>query len=234
MAQEARAPVPPAVITIDGPAGAGKTTVAQALADRLGFLLLDSGALYRAVALTALERAVALSDDDALERIAAGLQVRFEPTASGARVWLFGRDVTAAIREPSVSDAASQVSARPRVRTALLPLQRTLGAGRGVVAEGRDMGTVVFPDAPAKFFLVASAEERARRRTEQLRQAGHAAASHEQVQEEQEARDRRDSEREVAPLRPAPEAIVVDTTALALAEVVERVHRAALLRLGVR
>ena len=224
----------PAVITIDGPAGAGKTTVARALAERLGFMLLDSGALYRAVALVALERAIGFQDDQALEAIAVKLPVRFERHGSGTRVWLAQRDVTAEIREPSVSDAASRVSARPRVRAALLGLQRAIAVGRGVVAEGRDMGTVVFPDAAVKIFLVASPEERARRRTQELRDAGHAAADHAQVQEEQETRDRRDSEREVAPLRPAPDAVVMDTTDLPLEAVVDEVHRVVVRRLGRR
>jgi CMP/dCMP kinase len=217
---------PRAVVTIDGPAGAGKTTVARALAERLGFSLLDSGALYRAVALCALEQAVDLGDDPALERIAAGLQIRFEP-GSTVRCLLGERDVTEAIRAPAVSEAASRVSARPRVRAALLVLQRRLGA-QGLVAEGRDMGTVVFPDAAVKFFLVASPGERARRRAQELRLAGHEGVREAEVEREQEIRDRRDSERQVAPLRPAPDAQVVDTTGKTLAEVIDRLHGAVL------
>jgi cytidylate kinase len=215
------------VVTIDGPAGAGKTSVARALAERLGFTLLDSGALYRAVALVALEQDVALEDDAALEAIASDLPIRFDSAAGVQRCWLDDRDVTTAIREPRVGDAASRVSARPAVRAALLGLQRRVAEGGGVVAEGRDMGTVVFPDAVAKFFLTASPEERARRRSEQLRQAGLAAVSAGDVQREQEVRDRRDSQREAAPLRAAEDAVVVDTTAVAEDEVVSRIERAA-------
>ena len=217
--------LPPAVVTIDGPAGAGKTSVARSLAERLGYVLLDSGALYRAVAFVALERAVGLEDDEALERIATVLSIRFEPAEGSQRCWVDGRDVTAAIRTPRISEAASRISARPGVRTALLGLQRKIAEHRGVVAEGRDMGTVVFPDAPVKFFLIASAEERARRRTHQLSQSGVEAPSEAQVREEQEVRDRRDSEREVAPLRPATDAVVVDTTALSEDEVIEGLER---------
>ena len=217
--------VPAAVVTIDGPAGAGKTSVARALAERLGFALLDSGALYRAVALVALERGVALDDDATLEAIARTLAIRFEPADSFQRCWLDGRDVTAAIRERRVGDAASRVSARPAVRAALLGLQRRVAEGRGVVAEGRDMGTVVFPEAPVKFFLTASAEERARRRSEQLRRSGVAAVSQGEVQKEQEVRDQRDSQREAAPLRAASDAVAVDTTALSEEEVVARIER---------
>ena len=218
----------PAVVTIDGPAGAGKTSVARALAQRLGYVLLDSGALYRAVALVALERAVGLEDDEALGRIAAALRIRFERAEGFQRCWLDERDVTAAIRAPLISEAASRVSAQPAVRAALLGLQRRVAEDRGVVAEGRDMGTVVFPDAPVKFFLVASPQERARRRMHQLRQSGVAAPTETQVQEQQEARDRRDSEREVAPLRPATDAIVVDTTALSEDEVIAKLERTAI------
>lgn len=217
-------PVPPAVVTIDGPAGAGKTSVARALAERLGCVLLDSGALYRAVALVALERDVDLEDDVALGRIAGELSIRFEPAEGFQRCWLDGRDVTGEIRTPHISEAASRVSAQPAVRAALLGLQRRVAEGRGVVAEGRDMGTVVFPDARVKFFLVASPEERARRRTHQLRQSG-LTPTQTQVRDEQEARDRRDSEREVAPLRPAVDAVVVDTTALSEDDVIDELER---------
>lgn len=221
----------PKVVTIDGPAGAGKTTVSRALAEKLGFTLLDSGALYRAVALTALERSVAPDDDDGLEGIAESLDIRFDLRGGTQRVWIGGRDVTTAIREPHISERASKVSARPRVRAALLALQRGMGEGGGLVAEGRDMGTVVFPDAPLKVFLDASADERARRRGKELRQAGHDKA-HEEVRREQQLRDRRDSERQVAPLRAAADAVVVDTTNMPLDQVVSTIQQLVSERIG--
>ncbi len=192
------------LVAIDGPAGAGKSTVARAAAAALGFTYLDTGAMYRAVALARLRDAAA--DPDALTIV-----------VDGDRVMLDGEDVTEAIRAPQVSEAASQVAADPAVRAALVRRQRALIAGGDWVAEGRDIGTVVAPGAELKVFLTASAEERARRRAAQTGQEPAA------VLAEQDRRDARDSEREASPLLAAPDAVTVDTTGLSLPEVVDRI-----------
>ncbi|MEM9491476.1 MAG: (d)CMP kinase [Myxococcota bacterium] len=209
----------PIVVTIDGPAGAGKSSVARALAHALGYRLLDTGALYRTVTLLAHERGVAWDDEDGLARLCAGLSVEFHQVAGQQRVVADGRDVTEAIRRPEISVGASQVSAVPAVRAELLDLQRRLGAAGGVVVEGRDTGTVVFPRAEAKFFLTASAEVRARRRFEELVAAG-AAVTYEDTLADQRERDRRDSERAIAPLIQAPDAEVVDSSKRSIDDVV--------------
>jgi cytidylate kinase len=203
------------VVTIDGPAGAGKSTVAKRLARRLGYRLLDTGALYRSVALAARRAGVAWDDEAGLAAIAAALRVDFAFVGEENRVLLDGADVTAAIRTPEMSDGASRVSALPAVRAALLDLQRRLGAEGGVVVEGRDVGTVVFPHADAKFFLTASPEVRARRRAEELGSADVAA-----ILEEMRVRDERDSTRATAPLRQAADAMPVDTSDLDVDHVV--------------
>ena len=202
------------LVAIDGPAGAGKSTVARALADELGFSYLDSGALYRSVALLAME--VPQAEPAELAR---GMRIEFDERsgAGGLRVLLDGRDVTAAIRAPEVAVAASQVAADPAVRSALLEKQRALLAGGDWVAEGRDIGTVVAPDAELKVFLTAGERERARRRA--LEQHEDADA----VLAELAARDERDRSREVAPLKPAPDAVRIDTSSLTAGEVVARV-----------
>jgi cytidylate kinase len=220
----------PFIVAIDGPAGAGKSTASRRLAARLGFAMVDTGAIYRAVALAADRRAVAWDDDAGLGELLAALDVRFEPPPPGGgsqRVLLDGEDVTAAIRTPRVSLGASAVSARPVVRAGLLELQRrlALAAGSpGAVLEGRDIGTVVFPDADAKFFLTASPEVRARRRFDELRARGDA-ATYDDVLADQLRRDRQDSERAVAPLRPAPDAVVLDSSGEDADGVVERLAR---------
>lgn len=201
------------VIAIDGPAGAGKSTVARAVAARLGFTFLDSGAMYRCVALAALEAGADLDDGDALASLAAGLEIGLDR----ARVLLGGRDVSAAIRTPEVTAAASRVSVHPGVREAMVGRQQALIAAGSYVAEGRDIGTVVSPEAPLKVFLTAADEERARRRA---RQSGEAL---EAVLAAQRARDSRDSEREHGALRAAADAVEVDTTALTQQQVVERI-----------
>jgi cytidylate kinase len=201
------------VIAIDGPAGAGKSTVARAVAGALGFTYLDSGAMYRCVALAALERGVDLDDPAAAAILARGLEIGF----SGDGVELDGRDVTAAIRSPEVSVAASRVSVHPGVRAAMVARQRALIAAGRYVAEGRDIGTIVSPDAPLKVFLTASPEERARRRA---RDTGEA---EEQVLEAQAERDRRDRGRSHGALRTADDAVELDTTGLTAEQVAQRV-----------
>ncbi len=202
------------VIAIDGPAGAGKSTVARAVAGRLGFTYLDSGAMYRCVALAALERGADLGDGAAVGEVACSLAIALD----GERVELDGRDVSAAIREARVTDASSLVSVHPAVREAMVVEQRRLIAAGRYVAEGRDIGTVVSPEAPLKVFLTASPEERARRRAEQT---GEDPAA---VLVAQQERDARDETREHSALRAAEDAVEIDTTGLALDEVVDRIE----------
>ena len=226
----------PPIVAIDGPAGAGKSTVARELARRLGFTIVDTGAIYRAVALAARRANIGWEDDGALSQLLdEGLGIAFAPGPDTQRVLLRGEDVTEAIRTPEISRGASVVSARPVVRKKLLGLQRQLGraAGQGAVLEGRDIGTVVFPDADVKFFLTASDEARAARRHAELQDRG-LSVPLEEVLADQRRRDKDDSERAIAPLKPAPNAIVVDTTGMDLGEAVERTHRMARERLGMR
>jgi len=201
------------VVTIDGPAGAGKSSVAKLLARRLGYRLLDTGAIYRAVALTARERGVAWDDGPGVAALAEGIDISFRLDGAVNHVTLNGQDVTAAIRTPDMSDGASRVSALPEVRAALLGLQRRIGAAGGVVVEGRDIGTVVFPDAEAKFFLTANTDERARRRVAELTAAGKPVDAA-QTKAEIVARDTRDSTRAAAPLRKAEDAVEIDSSAM--------------------
>lgn len=201
------------VIAIDGPAGAGKSSVARAVAKALDFTYLDSGAMYRCVALAAIERGGDLDDDEAMGAVARGVAADLDH----GRVRLDGRDVTAAIREPGVTAAASHVSVHPQVREALVARQRELIAAGRYVAEGRDIGTVVSPDAPLKVFLTASDEERARRRAAQTGEDPEA------VLAAQRRRDERDTAREHSALRAAEDAVELDTTGLALEQVVGRV-----------
>ena len=217
------------IVAIDGPAGAGKSTVARQLARRLGFTIIDTGAIYRSVALAAQRAGIAWEDDTGLSRLLdAGLGLTFQ----GERVLLRGEDVTEAIRTPEISRGASVVSARPVVRQKLLQLQRDLGraAPRGAVLEGRDIGTVVFPDADVKFFLTASDEARAQRRHAELAEKGLSVPLPE-VLADQRRRDKDDTERAIAPLRAAADAVVVDTTGFDLEQVVERCFRVASQRL---
>ena len=201
------------VIAIDGPAGAGKSTVARGVADALGLTYLDSGAMYRSVALAALRRGVDPGDGEALGKLASGVEIIFD----AEKVRLEGEDVTKAIREPEVSDAASRVAAHPEVRAAMVAGQRALIERGGYVAEGRDIGTVVSPDAPLKVFLTASDDERARRR------AAESGEPVERVIAEHRRRDARDTQREHGALRPADDAVEVETSALSVTEVVDRV-----------
>jgi CMP/dCMP kinase len=201
------------VIAIDGPAGAGKSTVARAVAEALGFTYLDSGAMYRCVALAALHRGVELDDQAATGEVARSIEI----TLDDGRVELDGEDVTTKIRTPEVDLAASQVSVHPAVRKEMVKLQRALIESGRYVAEGRDIGTVVSPDAPLKVFLTASDEVRAQRRAEESR------VLFEDVVEAQRERDARDTEREHSALRPADDAVELDTTDLSIAEVVDEV-----------
>jgi len=211
------------IVAIDGPAGSGKSTVARGVARRLGFTYLDSGALYRAVTLAALEAGADLDDGPALGELAAAAQVELhERDQDAVQVLLDGRDVTEEIRDPAVTGASSRVAAHPEVRAALLRKQRELIAAGDYVVEGRDIGTVVAPDAPIKAFLTADPEERARRRAAELRRRGLEAQA-EDVRQAIEQRDRLDSTRSAAPLRAADDAVVIDTTGLDAAQVIDRV-----------
>jgi CMP/dCMP kinase len=211
------------IIAIDGPAGAGKSTVAKHLAAHFGLLNLETGAMYRAFALKALRSGVSPDDSVALQRLAATTAIVLEPTPAGNRVLLNGADVTGEIREAEVTQAASRVSVHPPIRTWMVDLQREMGRRGGVVMEGRDIGTVVFPDADLKFFLDASPEARSQRRYEQTGSAT-AAATPEVISKELRERDERDRNRAESPLRPAPDAVVIDSTGLTLDEVLNRIE----------
>ncbi|GKX56114.1 cytidylate kinase [Leminorella grimontii] len=208
------------VITVDGPSGVGKGTLCQALAQKLGWHLLDSGAIYRVLALAALHHNVDLSCEEALVPLATHLDVRFVYQQSELQVVLEGETVTNEIRNERVGSAASQVAAFPRVREALLRRQRAFREAPGLIADGRDMGTIVFPDAPVKFFLDASAEERARRRMLQLQAKGECVKFDRLLSEIQE-RDARDRNRTVAPLVPAADALMLDSTHMGIEEVIQ-------------
>ena len=210
----------PFLLAIDGPAGAGKSTASRRAAAALGFAMVDTGAIYRTVALAALRSGIALDDDEALRHLLPRTRIAFRPGA----VLLDDADVSAEIRTPEISRGASVVSARPVVRAALLDLQRqlALAAPSGAVLEGRDIGTVVFPDADLKIFLTASDETRARRRYDELRARGED-VTFESVLAAQRKRDRDDTDRAIAPLRAADDAVKLDTSALDLDQVVDRI-----------
>lgn len=208
------------VICIDGPSGAGKGTLSQHLAAELGWHLLDSGALYRVVGFASRLAAVSLEDSDAVAGIARSLDVDFRPTDDGVSVWLAGDDVTAHLRTEEGGRDASTVAALPAVREALLLRQQELARAPGLIADGRDMGTVVFPRAPLKIFLTASAEARAERRFHQLQGMGES-VSLARLLTDIEQRDARDQSRIVSPLVPAEDAIVIDSTALSADEVLQ-------------
>jgi cytidylate kinase len=213
-----------AVITIDGPSGSGKGTIAGLLAKQLGWNLLDSGALYRLLAFAARNHGVDLTNEEALKLLAAHLDVQFIAAEAGQaqKIILEGEEVTDAIRNEQIGAGASQVAALPAVRSALLQRQRAFREMPGLIADGRDMGTVVFPDAPLKVFLTASAEERAQRRYLQLKAKGDD-VNLASLLEEIQARDERDTQRAVAPLKPAVDAIQLDSTELSIEQVLERI-----------
>ncbi|WP_427979871.1 (d)CMP kinase [Agarivorans sp.] len=208
------------VVTIDGPSGSGKGTLCQKLAEHYQWHLLDSGAIYRVLALAALHHNVVLDNEDALSLLAAHLDVSFKANEGGTLVILEGEDVSLEIRKETAGNAASKVAAFPRVREALLRRQRAFKQAPGLIADGRDMGTVVFVDAPVKIFLEASAAERAQRRYNQLQEKGFN-VSFEHLLSEIEERDQRDRNRTVAPLVPAQDALVIDSTSLSIEEVVQ-------------
>lgn len=213
-------PSKPILITIDGPAGAGKTTVSKALAEAVGYNYVDTGALYRAVALAAHRERISSEDDGGLERVCRGLTLVFERAENGTRLLLNGEDVTGLIRSPEMSMMASAVSARPVVREFLLSVQKELGRRREAVFEGRDMGTVVFPDAEVKFFLDASPRVRALRRYREI--ADTASVTLEEVEQDIIRRDKNDSTRVIAPLKSAQDAVIIDSSDVSVDEVVEK------------
>ncbi|HET6351196.1 MAG TPA: (d)CMP kinase [Coriobacteriia bacterium] len=217
------------IIAIDGPAGSGKSTVAKLVATKLGFHYLDTGAMYRAVAVRALDNGFELSDEPALAEIAASQKIGFEHEGAESlptRVLIGGEDVTDAIRTPRADEAVSVVARSPKVRTAMVEQQRAIGRASNIVVEGRDIGTVVFPDAEVKVFLTASAEERARRRAAQNAARGMASDAAATL-EAMKRRDKIDTTREVSPLTLAEDAIQLDTTGLSIEQVVEAIAKLA-------
>ena len=211
------------VIAIDGPAGSGKSTIAARLARKLGYLNLESGAMYRALALKALEQRVPLDDGDALRKLAEGSVVQLEPAGDGNRVLLDGRDISQRIRDAEVTLAASRVSVHPQVRQIMVARQRELGTNGGVVMEGRDIGTAVFPNAEVKIFLDADPAVRAERRV--LQKGLQSPDEAQRVQAEIAARDQRDRTRVASPLTPASDAVILDTTNQSIDDVVDAVER---------
>jgi CMP/dCMP kinase len=216
------------IIAIDGPAGAGKSTIASRLARKLGYVNLESGAMYRALALKAIDHDISFDDEPALVKLAEESRIQLEPTLGGNRTLLDGRDVSDRIRERDVTEAASRVSVHPKVRAWMVARQREMGAGGGVVMEGRDIGTKVFPDADLKIFLDADPVVREQRRMEQQKIKGEVAAS---VAADLRERDHRDRTRAVSPLQAAADAVVIDSTSLGEDEVLARVEDLAVSRL---
>lgn len=213
------------VITIDGPSGSGKGTIARLVAAKTGFSLLDSGALYRLTALAAKNNAANFDDEDAVASQAANLDVAFEAKDGLTRIVLAGKDVSTDIRQEAIGMYASKVAAYPKVRAALLQRQRDFLQAPGLVADGRDMGTVVFPQAALKIFLTASAEERARRRLEQLKFGGQriSEGDYEKILADIQERDQKDTNRAASPLIPAADAVILDSTSLSIREVFDEV-----------
>jgi CMP/dCMP kinase len=217
------------IIAIDGPAGAGKSTIASRLARKLNYTNLESGAMYRALALRAIRSDVSFSDEAALAKLAENSRIQLEPTSTGNRVLLDGQDVTARVRETDVTEAASRVSIHPRVREWMVARQREMGAGGGVVMEGRDIGTKVFPDADVKIFLDADPVVREQRR---LRQQDLKGRDAELTAAELRLRDQRDRTRATSPLAPAPDAVILDSTKMSEDEVLRKVEEAVSKKMG--
>jgi CMP/dCMP kinase len=217
------------IIAIDGPAGAGKSTIASRLARKLGYINLESGAMYRALALKAIEKDISVDDEAALVKLAEQSQIKLEPTVGGNRTLLDGHEVSARIRERDVTEAASRVSIHPAVRAWMVSHQRAMGAGGGIVMEGRDIGTKVFPDADLKIFLDADPVVREQRRMEQLKIKGDVPAN---LAADLRERDRRDRERAASPLVAASDAVVIDSTKMSEDEVLEQVEELARKKLG--
>ena len=209
------------IVAIDGPSGSGKSTVAAMLATKLGYIHLDTGAMYRAVALAAALDNLPYDDARRLDELCEQIRIEMRRNEGVVSVYLNGQDVTEEIRSPEMSLGSSAVSAVPEVRSHMVRLQREIGSSGGIVAEGRDMGTVVFPDTPAKFYLDASPEERARRRWLQLKEMGIEEAP-EKVRREMDERDQNDTSREHSPLKKAEDAIIVDTTGMSIDQVIEK------------
>jgi cytidylate kinase len=207
------------LITIDGPAGAGKTTVSRVLADRLGYRYIDTGALYRAVALAVKTQGINPQNDSDLKRLCSGLELNFVKKDGGLRLISNGQDISDRIRTPEITMLASAVSARPVVREYLTELQRVMGSEKAAVFEGRDMGTVVFPEADLKFFLDASTRKRAQRRFDEFKSKS--TQTLDEVERDIQQRDQNDSTREVAPLKPAQDAIIIDSTDLTVEQVID-------------
>jgi len=220
------------IVAIDGPAGAGKSTVARHLARYFGLLNLETGAMYRAFAFKALAAGISLEDVPALLELSTQTDIRLEPTEAGNRVFLDGADVTGELREPSVTDGASRVSVHPQIRAWMVGLQQAMGAAGGVVMEGRDIGTVVFPNADVKIFLDAAPEVRGLRRYDQLDQTAAAELQPAEVVRELRARDERDRNRADSPLKAANDAVLLDSTHLSLDEVVARAEAIVTEKLG--
>lgn len=212
------------IIAIDGPAGAGKSTIASRLARKLGYVNLESGAMYRALALRAIDKDISFDDEPALMKLADASRIQLEPTIGGNRTLLDGKDVSSRIRERDVTEAASRVSVHPKVREWMVSHQRAMGAGGGIVMEGRDIGTKVFPDADLKIFLDADPVVREQRRMAQQKIAGELAAN---VAAELRERDRRDRTRAASPLAPAADAVVINSTAMSEDEVLAKVEKLA-------
>lgn len=210
------------IIAIDGPAGAGKSTIASRLARKLGYVNLESGAMYRALALKAIERDISFDDEATLVKLAEGSRIQLEPTLGGNRTLLDGRDISSRIRERDVTEAASRVSVHPKVREWMVEHQRAMGAAGGVVMEGRDIGTKVFPDADLKIFLDADPVVREQRRMAQQKIAGDVAAA---VAADLRERDRRDRTRAASPLVAAADAVVINSTAMSEDDVLEKVEK---------
>ncbi|MEI7637951.1 MAG: (d)CMP kinase [Syntrophus sp. (in: bacteria)] len=208
------------IVTIDGPAGSGKSTVSKALAKRLSYLYLDTGALYRAVAYLAGKEGVSGNDEEALYDVLKSADIRLQKSGNVFQVYVNGEEVTGHLRTEEIGLMASKISALPLIREMLLPIQRKAGVSGGIVAEGRDMGTVVFPDADVKFFIEASESERIQRRFKELSNRGDG-IPYGNIARDMRQRDLQDRERTVAPLRPHEEAVIIDTSSMTIAEVVE-------------